>query len=310
VKSKNSDVIKPAFLLIGAQKGGTTWLWHALKQHPGASLPQKKEIHFFGGVENYSKGNNWYYDHFKGLDSSKVVGEASTTYLFDGLPYWYNPSQEIEIDHSSPSIPELIANQLPDVKILVILRDPVLRAISGYRHNLLKYKKDRKMIRMMLRLGAKGTALKYPKLRILEYGYYARYLKIWQEHVPPERMRVYIFEEDVKKHPEKALKDICQFLGLETSFSFSDLRKPVHETWSVTRCWLYNHADPVSQKLIGRFGHYLDKKDFLYSRIIKDEDIEFFRASYLSEKEELERILDRSLNCWNYGRPKKCRAGA
>lgn len=110
----NSDnVNKPSFLIIGAQKCATTWLWDKLKQHPGTDLPLKKEIHFFGSSELYAKGREWYYNHFKHLDSSKVIGEASTTYLYDKVPFWYNPTNSLEHDYSLHTIPELITKELP-----------------------------------------------------------------------------------------------------------------------------------------------------------------------------------------------------
>jgi len=132
---------KPDFLIIGAQKAATTWLWNILDSHPDTDLPQKKEIHFFGGVENYNKGKEWYYNHFTGLDKTKITGEASTSYLYDYIPYWNNSSNSIEVSHSLPTIPELIINEMPDVKILVVLRDPVARAISAYKHNMRKANK-------------------------------------------------------------------------------------------------------------------------------------------------------------------------
>ena len=87
---KSVDFNKPDFMIIGAQKAGTTWLWEKLNLHHGTSLPKEKEIHFFGGVENYQKGREWYYNHFSNLDPYKVTGEASTTYLYDRIPYWHN----------------------------------------------------------------------------------------------------------------------------------------------------------------------------------------------------------------------------
>jgi len=99
---------KPDFLIIGAQKAGTSWLWDMLNQHPGTALPKIKEIHYFGSSELYARGPDWYYEHFAQTDRSKVTGEASTTYFYDYVPFWYNKSRQLEIDRSLPSIPELV----------------------------------------------------------------------------------------------------------------------------------------------------------------------------------------------------------
>ena len=282
---KKQDITRPDFLLIGAQKSGTTWLWRVLDQHPGTDLPGKKEIHFFGGAENYRKGKKWYYNHFEDLDSSKVIGEASTTYLYDNVPFWHNSSSSIEVDCSLPTIPELITNELPNIKIVAILRDPVWRAVSAYKHWMTKMKGER----ISPRLGLRRTAMRYPKMRILEYGYYARYLKLWTKFVDPKRMLILIFEED-------------DFFGLDTDFRPDVLHKPVHKSWSWTRIVMHYYAASFSERLAkNRMGEVFDKFDFLRSHVIKRDDIAFLRSIYLSERQEIESIIGRHLACWDYG---------
>jgi len=295
---KLQDITQPDFLLVGAQKSGTTWLWRVLDQHSGTDLPRKKEIHFFGGAENYRKGKEWYYNHFEDLDSSKVIGEASTTYLYDNVPFWYNLSNSIEVDCSLPTIPELITNELPNIKILVILRDPVWRAVSAYKHCMRKIKR----VRISPRLGLRKTAIRYPKMRILEYGYYARYLKLWKKFVHPEQMLILIFEEDVVKSPEKTVRCVYDFLGMDSDFQPEVLHKPVHKSWSWTRIVMHYYAASFSKRLaISRVVKVFDRFDFLRSRVIKRNDIEFLRSIYLPERQELEAIIGRDLACWDYG---------
>ena len=93
-----SDDIKPDFLIIGAQKAGTTWLWRMLEQHPDTDLAKEKEIHFFGSSELYRTGKDRYYGHFARLDRSKLIGEASTSYFYDNVLYWYNDSPKLEVE--------------------------------------------------------------------------------------------------------------------------------------------------------------------------------------------------------------------
>ena len=76
---RSAPKLSPSFFVLGAQKAGTTWLWNMLDQHPGTSLPQTKEIHYFGLAELHAKGDDWYNRHFAGLDGEKVIGEASTS---------------------------------------------------------------------------------------------------------------------------------------------------------------------------------------------------------------------------------------
>lgn len=291
----NEQEKKPDFLIIGAQKAGTTWLWEMLGEHSGISLPQTKEIHYFGGVENYRKGRDWYYAHFKGVDPAKVTGEASTTYLYDRMPYWHNSSRQIEYDLSLPPIPRLITEELPEVKIFIVLRDPVRRAMSAYHHYMRRGE-------FSPRLGLKRLALTRPKLRILEYGYYEQYIRAWQEAVPPQRMRILVFEEDIRLRPEETMASVCDFLGLDVQYRAERLRERVHKSWGWTRMALAYYADPLSRRLIrSRFGEIFDRHDFLKRLAVTAEDIDFLRSVYLPQRESLEELLGRELDCWRYG---------
>jgi hypothetical protein len=296
---KSQDIIRPDFLLIGAQKSGTTWLWGILDQHPGTDLPQKKEIHFFGGVEIYRKGREWYYNHFENLDSSKVSGEASTTYLYDNIPYWYNPTHDLQHDHSLPAIPELITNELPNVKILVVLRDPVWRAVSAYKH----YVRNGFISPLF---GLEKAAKQRPRLRILEYGHYAQYIRLWEEVVPPERMRIFIFEHDIVIRAEETARNAYGFLGLDAGFKPDNLRRPANKSWGWSRLLLDYYTGQSVRKVcrnrvVNRVFNWLDRLDPFKHFVVKEKDIEFLRSVYLPAKGELEALIGRNLDCWDYG---------
>lgn len=226
---------RPNFFIIGAQKSGTTWLWQCLQAHPGTSLG-RKEIHYYGGAEHYRKGPEWYYRHFSSLDSTKLIGEASTSYLYDRAPYFYNAGRRIEHDASLPSIPELILRDHPDARFIAILRDPVRRALSAYRHWMKRQYRTRDAVSPVR--GLTYAALERPKFRILEYGYYEQHLAVWQRHVPAERLKILIFEEDILAHPEWAWQEVCAFLNLDPDYVPPLLRKQVHASTSLTRSWL------------------------------------------------------------------------
>jgi hypothetical protein len=103
------------FLGLGAQKAGTTTLHSWLERHPQLFLPECKEVHYFS--LNYQFGWPWYEAHFHpGLDAGLRCGEITPYYLFH------------------PAAPRRIAESLPDARLIVLLRDPVERAISHYFH--------------------------------------------------------------------------------------------------------------------------------------------------------------------------------
>src|SRR5438876_1209121 len=103
----------PDFLIIGTQRGGTTALYHYLKTHPCITPATIADTHFFD--KKYSKGLRWYQAHFppmwekayaqKVRKSPLVTGEASSSYLF------------------YPHAPKRVAGVLPQVKLIVLLRN-------------------------------------------------------------------------------------------------------------------------------------------------------------------------------------------
>ena len=283
------------FLLIGAQKSGTTWLWDKLDQHPGTDLPASKEIHYYGGVELYRKGPEWYQSHFEDTRQDLLTGEASTSYLFDRIPFWYNESRQIEYAPDLPPIPELVAADHPDAKIIAVLRDPVDRALSAYRHWL-------KQGNLSPRIGLKRSAIELPKMRILEYGFYARHLSAWLECFSREQFRILIFEEDIRRQPAAGLQQVYEFLGLEPDYSPADSLREVHRSWSFTRSAIGYYAGPLRRYVNrGSLGEFLDRHDFLEPYAVNETDIEFLRASYLPEKSALQDITGRNLDHWEYG---------
>lgn len=113
--------VLPDFLIIGAQRGGTTSLYRYLCAHPAVAPAFTKEIHFFD--YNFERGVGWYRAHFptyfdKGRGKFSVTGEASPYYLF------------------FPLAASRAAAIVPQAKLIVLLRNPVERAFSHYYHEV------------------------------------------------------------------------------------------------------------------------------------------------------------------------------
>jgi Sulfotransferase domain len=106
----------PDFLVIGAQKAGTTALYAYLRWHPAITGPSWKEVSFFD--RHWWRGERWYRGQFPLRSSGRLVGEASPSYLFH------------------PLAPERVRSLLPDVRLVALLRDPVERAYSQYQHEV------------------------------------------------------------------------------------------------------------------------------------------------------------------------------
>jgi hypothetical protein len=109
----------PNFVIIGAQKCGTSFLYQLLVQHPHVKPAFGKEVHYFD--LNFRKGDNWYRSYFpvQVRNSRKyITGEASPYYLFH------------------PHAARRASTVVPDAKLIVLLRNPVDRAYSHYQHQV------------------------------------------------------------------------------------------------------------------------------------------------------------------------------
>ena len=104
----------PDFLGLGTQKGGTTSLHQLLSAHPQVHLPAAKELHYFDLQPNQPP--DWYAKQFEHSSPEQLCGEITPFYLFH------------------PDVPARIQALLPNVKLLVLLRDPVERALSQVFH--------------------------------------------------------------------------------------------------------------------------------------------------------------------------------
>jgi hypothetical protein len=105
----------PDFVILGAQRAGTTSLYDWITDHDEVTPAWRKEVHYFD--RNYGRGQSWYLSHFPVRRSGLVTGEASPYLLFH------------------PLAPARAAADLPaTTRFIVLLRDPVQRAVSHYWH--------------------------------------------------------------------------------------------------------------------------------------------------------------------------------
>ncbi len=200
---------QPDFLIIGAQKCGTSSLFYYLSQHPDLSLPNVKEIHFFD--LNYKKGWEWYQDFYTKakITDRKLTGEASPYYLFH------------------PLVPERVFKHLPKVKIIVLLRNPIDRAYSHYRHQI---KLGNEPIQSFeeaivneelrisaeeekLKLGIMNESLAHRRYSYKSRGFYSLQIERWLKFFPMSQM-LFIKSEDLFEHPKAVLNEVYDFLKI------------------------------------------------------------------------------------------------
>lgn len=208
--------ILPDFIIIGAQRCGTTSLHRYLEQHPCISPVPIKEIHFFDF--HYPKGTLWYRSFFptslyrqlitRWAKQRHAVGEASPYYFFH------------------PLVPERVFCMLPNVKLIVLLRDPAERAFSHYHHEVKMGCEDatfeealeleeKRLEGEKEKVLADGAYLSYA---LLHYSYLARgiyidQLKAWRAFFPKEQLLV-LKSEDLYTNASDVFSSVLDFLDL------------------------------------------------------------------------------------------------
>ena len=204
---------KPDFLIIGVQKGGTTSLFHYLKQHPQIKLPQNKEVHFFD--LHFNKGMLWYISWFPLKFSSKKfsTAEATPSYI------------------RSKETAERIKSKIPDIKLIALLRNPVDRAYSHYQMEYRKKREDKNSFEAAIEDEYKylstGNELNSLKTNYLIAGWYEQQLKTYHDLFPSKNILV-LKSEELNSKPLETLNKITEFLEISNWQSWKLEKRNVH----------------------------------------------------------------------------------
>jgi len=198
-----SDLRLPGFLIAGAPRAGTTWLYHLLDRHPEIAMakPVRPEPKFFLNDEIYQKGLSYYASTwFAALPHGRLLGEKSTNYL------------------ESAAAASRIAKDLPGIKLVFILRDPVMRAWSNYRWTVMNQMEDRDFLSALQQEERQPTILP-PHLRYARpYDYFARglYYRMLKPYFDlfPRRDILCLRYEDIGGNPNELVSALHNFLGV------------------------------------------------------------------------------------------------
>jgi Sulfotransferase domain len=179
----------PDYVIIGAQKGGTSFLYYLLTRHPLVEPAARKELHFFDQPELFDNGAEWYRRCFPRLNSKdgqrSITGEATPYYLFD------------------PPVAKRMAETVPKARLIALLRNPVDRAYSHYQMQVKRGTEPRTF----------EEAIEQQHSSYVSRGIYVDQLLRWFEFFSKDQMLI-LKSEDFFERPVETLKVVLTFLDL------------------------------------------------------------------------------------------------
>ncbi|MDB9314127.1 sulfotransferase domain-containing protein [Spirulina sp. CS-785/01] len=251
--------VTPDFIIIGVTKGGTTSLLKYLEKHPQIKVSWQKEIHFFGSY-NFDKGVNWYKKYFPLSLSQRnqffQTGEASPEYFC-----------------KSTVVPAQIKEVFPDIKLILLLRNPIDRAYSHYLHRYrigaersenfaqLVLEEKSRLIHQFLDCNwgenFDVSSLPSPGCFHLGTGLYFLHLRKWVQYFSLDQMLI-LKSEDFFSYPNDSLHRVTQFLQLpdlpDSSWKVYNASPENPELDSQVREDLNEFFDPYNQRLYDYLG--------------------------------------------------------
>jgi Sulfotransferase family len=230
----------PDFLCIGAQKGGTSWLYQQLAAHPDFWMPPIKELHYFDKLSRVKKGERLpprqrderdarFLETLNKLSEHSYVDLEQYALLF--APKGSRLSGDISPTYSmlNDEVIERIVRHLPNIKVIFLARDPVERAWSqlsmGVRREMIPpfdASDPVEVIRNLLNPGV--LALSYP----------SKIVARWKRYVRADLFRVYFFD-DLENDPVALRRAILRFLGSDPNKPSGRLRPAYNKDAGVKR---------------------------------------------------------------------------
>lgn len=274
----------PNFLVIGAQKAGTTALSQFLRQHPDVCFSRPKETWFFD--KRYDKGIEWFASHFEHYEGETAIGEGTARLL------------------QSKEAPSRIYHHIPDVQLISILRNPIDRAFSQYHFYVYtgKASPDRSF----------GEVLRDPESEfgqdMIRQGKYINHLRRYEDVFGKEQLHVYFYDA-FRSTPMDVVQSIYERLGVDSSFTPEASSKHNVTQYPASR-GAYHLVRKGWQMIRGQAEYYFPQAtERLRSQVrslffdtekptMNERDRSFLQEQYTESNEALEAYLDTDLSHW------------
>lgn len=184
------------FVCVGPQRTASSWLDHALRAHPSIALPQfVKETFFFD--RRFDRGFTWYRELFGETAAHQRVGEIAPT-LF-----------------ASATACARVREHNPEARIIVLVRNPILRTYSLLQHDFAKGT-----------IGSDFMLAMRQHPDVVDTGRYAKHLPMWYDAFGAEQVLL-VEQSDLSSDPQPVMDRICAFLAVPPLAMTAELRQPV-----------------------------------------------------------------------------------
>ncbi len=293
----------PNFLIVGAAKAGTTALHAYLKQHPQIYMTSQKETNFFaleGETINFQgpgdkETNDFsivslpvYQAEFKGVTNEVAIGESSPFYLY------------------SPKAPERIRAHLSNVRLIIILRNPVERAYANFLHLIRDDREPHKDFAQALQDEPKRIKQNWEWFwHYIQIGYYANQIQRYYDIFERSQIKIYLYE-DFRKNPVALLQNIFGFLNVDDTFVPDMKIRPNKSGMPKNQFFhqLLTKPNPIKTALKPLFPAVLRQK-IQHSNLDKPEISPEVRqklsALYREDILNCQDLIDRDLSSWLTG---------
>ena len=236
--------------IVGAQRSGSTYLYHLLDSHPEVSMakPVRPEPKFFLSDDLYCRGREFYEEiYFKDIPArTRYLGEKSTSYI------------------ESLMAARRIRDFYPDARILMILRDPVQRAWSNYRfsrqHKLETLQFEEALAAESDRLSSARFNTSVNPHAYISRGHYIDYVEAYLTVFTAQHLHILILEEIVGNLA--AIQNLYRLLGIDQSFIpplLGEVINPGENDCTLPTTTLY-HLAQCYEESVQRLEHYLGRR--------------------------------------------------
>ena len=253
----------PTFLVIGAMKAGTTSLYEYLRGHPQVFMAAKKELDYFPPGNTWQRGPDWYRSQFADAGDAIAVGEASPTYAHDPLHRF---------------VPERIHDLVPDVRLVYLVREPIERIQSQYRHRL-RYDGERQP----------PTAEVLAGVTYLAQSRYAHQIERYLACFPREQLLV-VQSERLRDDRHETMRRILGFIGVD-----ADALPP-----NLGEEYLRSPPPTGVRRAVARARSLLSKPD---PSAISDDTCATLRGLLTDDVARLRAHLDPDFDAWGWQLP-------